>query len=248
MNKVAIFLSTVVLFLFLFSNTAIAIKGYQEIDAIGVKQLMDKEGALVIFPLSPMEFDHKHIKGSVNIIPAMMEYELPTNKEKALVFYCLGVKCVASWRAAEKAVELGYKNVYAFREGLPRWEKAGYPLASTKKLPDVEVKKISTEELARMLFNKDMILLDINLEEDAHKFYIDSAKRKHIPLDELNVNLSQLPKEKKIAVMCLKGKRSVTAVRYLASNGYNDVVLVEGGIQKWIFEGRPVKQEVASTQ
>ena len=136
----------------------------------------------------------------------------------------------------------------AFREGLPSWEKAGYPLTSTKKLPDVEVKKISTDELATLLFNKDMILLDINLEEDAHKFYIDSAKRKHIPLDELNVNLSQLPKEKKIAVMCLKGKRSVTAVRYLSSNGYNDVVLVEGGIQKWVLEGRPVKKEVTSIQ
>lgn len=243
MTKVTTFLSTVVLFLFMFSNTAIAAKGYEDIDALGVKQLMDNEDTLVVFPLSPMEFDHKHIQGSVNIIPAMMEYELPADKEKPLVFYCLGIKCVASWRAAEKAVELGYKNVYAFREGLPGWEKAGYPLGSTKKLPDLEIKKISTDELAILLFNTDMILLDINLEEDAHKFYIDSEKRKHIPLDVLNVSLPQLPKDKKIVVMCLKGKRSETAVRYLVSNGYSDVVAVEGGIQKWIFEGKPVKQE-----
>ena len=244
----ALFLSTVVLFLFLFSNTAIATNGYQEIDAIGVKQLMDKEDALVVFPLSPMEFDHKHIKGSVNIIPIMMEYELPTDKGKALVFYCLGVKCVASWRAAEKAVELGYKNVYVFREGLPGWEKAGYPLVSTKKLPDVEVKKISTEELARLLFNDDVILLDINLEEDAHKFHIESSKRKHIPLDELNVSLQQLPKDNRIVVMCLKGKRSATAAKYLSSNGYSDVFIVEGGLQKWVLEGKPVKREVTLTQ
>jgi rhodanese-related sulfurtransferase len=246
MKKIVLFLSVGVLFVLVTSGFSIAAKGYADIDALGVKALMDNEEALVVFPLSPMEFDHKHIKGSVNIIPAMMEYELPTDKGKALVFYCLGVKCVASWRAAEKAVELGYKNVYAFREGLPSWEKAEYPLASTKKLPDVVVKKISTDELAAMLFSTDMILLDINLEEDAHKFHIESAKRKHIPLDELNENLSQLPKDKKIAVMCLKGKRSVTAVRYLSGNGYNDVVLVEGGIQKWVLEGRPVKKEIAS--
>jgi len=229
----------------MFSGSAISAKGYKDIDAIGVKELMDKEVALVVFPLSPMEFDNKHIKGSINIIPKKMEYELPTDKGKAIVFYCLGIKCVASWRAAEKAVELGYNNVYAFREGLPGWEKAGYPLVSTKKLPDVEVKKISTEELATLLFSEDVILLDINLDEDAHKFHIESAKRKHIPLDELNVNLQQLPKDKKIAVMCLKGKRSATAAKYLIGQGYNDVVVVEGGIQKWVLEGKPVKREGA---
>lgn len=245
MRKFGLFLFTVVLFLVSCPGSAISAKGYKDIDATGVKALMDKEDALVVFPLSPMEFDNKHIEGSVNIIPKMMDLELPADKGKAIVFYCLGIKCVASWRAAEKAVELGYNNVYAFREGIPGWEKAGYPLVSTKKLPDVEVKKISTEELAALLFNEDVILLDINLDEDAHKFYIESAKRKHIPLDELNVSLPQLPKDKKIAVMCLKGKRSATAAKYLIGQGYKDVVVVEGGIQKWVMEGKPVKREGA---
>lgn len=246
MNKVKILLSSILLLIVFFSGTALAAKGYKEINAADVKKFMDKGDALVVFPLSPMEFAHKHIKDSVNIIPAMMEYELPTNKEKTVIFYCLGIKCVASWRAAEKAVALGHKNVYAFREGLPGWEKAGYPLMSTKKLLDVEIKKISTEDLAIMLYNKDIILLDINLEEDANKFHIDNEKRIHIPLDELNVSLSQLPKKKKIVVMCLKGKRSATAVKYLIGQGYDDVVIVDGGLQKWTLEGRPVKQEVAS--
>jgi rhodanese-related sulfurtransferase len=205
---------------------------------------MDNSEALVIFPLSPIEFDHKHIKGSVNIVPSTMEYALPVDKEKALVFYCLGIKCVASWRAAEKAVALGYKNVYAFREGLPAWEKAGYPLVSTKELPDIEIKSISTGELSSKLANEDMILLDINLDEDAHKFHVEHEKRIHIPLDELNVSLAQLPKDKKIAIMCLKGKRSATAAKYLINNGYQDVVIVEGGLQQWVLDGRPVKREL----
>jgi rhodanese-related sulfurtransferase len=224
------------------STAVLAAKGYQDIDAAGTKALMENEGALVVFPLSPIEFDDKHIKGSVNIVMDKLATDLPEDKNQKLVFYCLGTKCVASWRAAEKAADLGYKNVYAFREGIPGWEAAGYPLVTVKPLPDVEVEEVSTSDLATMLDNQDIVLLDINLDEDAHKFYIDRPNRVHIPLDELHVSLTQLPRDKKIVVMCLKGKRSPTAVKYLIGQGFTDVVMVNGGIQKWVLEGRPVKR------
>lgn len=242
MRKLLLTLTAGAMFVFLTSAFASASKGYQEIDAAGTKALMENADALVVFPLSPIEFDNQHIQGSVNIVMDMLEYQLPEDKERVIVFYCLGIKCVASWRAAEKAVELGYKNVYAFREGIPGWKKAGYPLVSVKPLPDVKVEKITTTELVAMLDNDNVVLLDINLRGDARKFHIDHAKRVHIPLDELNVSLSQLPREKKIVVICLKGKRSPTAVKYLTGQGYEDVVMVEGGLQKWVMEGRPVKR------
>jgi rhodanese-related sulfurtransferase len=242
MRKCLLVLAAGMLFVFLTSAFASAAVGYNDIDAAGTKDLMENAGALVVFPLSPIEFDNQHIKGSVNIITEMLEYELPQDKDRIIIFYCLGIKCVASWRAAEKAVELGYRNVYAFREGIPGWAAAGYPLVSVKPLPDVEVKKISTMELAAMLDNDDIILLDINLTQDARKFHIDHAKRIQIPLDDLNVSLPQLPREKKIVIICLKGKRSPTAVKYLIGQGYEDVVMVDGGMQKWVMDGRPVKR------
>ena len=242
MRKLLLILAAGMMFVLLTSAFASASKGYNEIDAAGTKALMENADALVVFPLSPIEFDNRHIEGSVNIVMDMLQYDLPEDKERALVFYCLGIKCVASWRAAEKAVELGYTNVYAFREGIPGWEKAGYPLVTVKPLPDVEVAKITTVELAAMLENDDVVLVDINLKDDARKFHIDHAKRVHIPLDELNVSASQLPREKKIVIICLKGKRAPTAVKYLIGQGYEDVVMVEGGVQRWVMEGRPVKR------
>ena len=242
MRKLLLTLTAGVMFVLLTSAFASASKGYNEIDAAGTKALMENTDALVVFPLSPIEFDNRHIEGSVNIVMDMLQYDLPEDKERALVFYCLGIKCVASWRAAEKAVELGYTNVYAFREGIPGWEKAGYPLVTVKPLPDVEVAKISTVELVAMLENDDVVLVDINLKDDARKFHIYHAKRVHIPLDELNASVSQLPHEKKIVVICLKGKRAPTAVKYLIGQGYEDVVMVEGGVQRWVMEGRPVKR------
>lgn len=217
-------------------------KNYQDIDATALKAMMDREDVLVVFPLSKIEYNDLHIRGSVNIDLERMAEELPAEKNRKIVFYCLGEKCTASWRAAEKAVSLGYTNVYAFRAGLPAWVAAGYPTETIEKLPDVKLQKISTDDLQGMLLgNPDMVLLDVCLEVDARKFWIDSPKRIHIPADDMQDRYGDLPRGKKIAVICLKGTRAPTIIRYLAAKGFKNLLLVEGGMQKWIMEGKPVK-------
>jgi rhodanese-related sulfurtransferase len=42
-------------------------KNYQDIDAPTLKAMMDKGEALVVFPLSKIEYNNLHIRGSVNI-------------------------------------------------------------------------------------------------------------------------------------------------------------------------------------
>ena len=241
-NRMQLVVSVALIFLLVSISTYAEAKKYQEIDAQTVKEMMDSGDVMVVFPLSPLEFNDLHIKGSVNIPMDQLESKLPNDKSRKLVFYCLGVKCVASWRGAAKAVELGYKNVYAFREGLPGWIAAGYPTETTDKIPDVEVRKISTSELAFKLANELIILVDINLETDVRKFHIDHAKRVQISMDELHLRGSTLDKNRQIVVLCLKGNRAPTAARYLTGKGFENVVAVDGGVQQWLLEGRPVKQ------
>ena len=100
MRKLLLTLTAGMVFIILTSALAFAANGYKDIDAAGTKSLMENAEALVVFPLSPIEFDNQHIQGSVNIVMDMLEYELPEDKERVIVFYCLGIKCVASWRAA----------------------------------------------------------------------------------------------------------------------------------------------------
>ncbi len=88
-----------------------------------------------------------------------------------------------------------------------------------------------------------MVLLDINADEDADKFWVDTPKRVHIPLNDLRERYTSLPRNKPIVVMCLKGHRGPTAIRFLASKGYGNLALVDGGIQKWVLEGRPIKKK-----
>jgi len=216
--------------------------GYDEINAAGLWSMMEREEVTVVFPLSAIEFNDLHIKGSIHVPLEELEKGLPSDRNKTLVFYCLGEKCTASWRAAEKAVDLGYRRVYAFRQGLPAWVAAGYPTESIERLPEVQLQKISTDDLQKRLQDdQDLLLLDVCLEVDAEKFWIDSAKRKHIPADDMQRRYGELPRDKTIAVICLKGTRSPTIVRYLAAKGFKGLLSVEGGMQKWVMEGKPVK-------
>lgn len=220
-------------------------KGYTEIAAPGLKKLMETENPLVVFPLSLIEYNDLHIPGSVQIPLETLEKGLPADRERPLVFYCLGTTCTASWRAAEKAVKAGYKKVYAFREGLPGWVAAGYPTETAEKLPEVALKKISTENLRDILLRgEEMVLLDVRLRRDAEKFWIENANRLYIPLDELPQRYEEIPRDRRVAVICLKGKRSPTVIRYLSGKGYTDLVQVEGGMERWLLEGQPVSSRM----
>lgn len=53
--------------------------------------------------------------------------ELPADKNAALVFYCADTKCMASHKAAERAVTAQYTNVAVFSDGIIGWKKAGHP-------------------------------------------------------------------------------------------------------------------------
>jgi len=237
-------LACIVIFLFVVPVAAKsgAMKGYKEVDAGQLKSMMASGNLLVVFPLSSIEFRDLHIAGSVNIPLNNLESGLPSDKNKPLVFYCLGVKCTASWRAAEKAVKLGYQNVYAFRKGLPAWVDAGFPTTSIEKLPKVDIAQISTDSLLNLMTSgEDYVLLDVCLKRDADKFWIDSPKRVHVPFDELESRLGDIPKDKKVIVICLKGKRSPTAIRYLSAKGFKNLISVKGGMQQWVLEGKPVK-------
>jgi len=223
---------------------------YQEIDTLLLKAMLDKDkekDILLIYPLSRIEYNDLHIAGSVNIPLDDLQKKLPADHNRPLVFYCLGEKCTASWRAAEVAAGLGYHRVYAYRAGLPAWAAAGYPTESIEALPKMQVKKISTDELQQRLQSDDnFVLLDSSLEADTQKFRIDSPKRIYIPLEELHERYREIPRNKPIAVLCLKGTRGHSAVRFLTAKGFSDVVSVDGGIEKWILEKKPIVRGAAN--
>ena len=219
----------------------VAAAGWQKVGAKEVRQMMQSEDPLVVFPLSRIEFNNLHIEGSVNIPLSQLEGGLPSDKNRKLVFYCLGTKCTASPSAADKAVALGYRNVYAFIEGLPGWIREGYPTRTIERLPLTSIRTLSPERLKQKL-NDDpqTVLIDIRQKHDLSKGRINHSRTVMIPLDDLIERLSEIPRDAEVVVCCQKGKRGPTAVRYLAGKGYSKVSCLRGGVKGWEQAGLPM--------
>lgn len=218
---------------------------YKEISTKEAKALIEKDkNILTIFPLSKIEYDYLHIAGSVHIPIEELAKKLPTDLNKPLIFYSIGGS-TTSGRAASMAKKLGYQHVYDYREGLPAWVAAGYPTTSVEKLTGGWVNKMTIAEIfSKLKKNEKIVLLDCNLKSDIEKIRIDSPTRVYIPLEELHIRYKELPKDKEIAVICLTGIRSQNAARFLTSKGFSAVFSVEGGVQEWVAEKKPIIRNV----
>ncbi len=63
----------------------------------------------------------------------------------------------------------------------------------------------------------------------------------HIPLTELAGRMKEIPKDRKIAVVCAMDTNSAFAVAILRMYGY-DAWIVEGGVPGWVKIGKPLEK------
>ena len=108
-------------------------KTYQHIDRNTLKKKIDNKEKFYLWNV----LSHEYFKPEMNIpgslwIPvdhlAMKIERLNIRKDEEIVVYCGGTQCPQSKQAAEKLVELGYTNVYAYEGGIQDWKEAGYAL------------------------------------------------------------------------------------------------------------------------
>ena len=103
------------------------------------KELAGK-GVVVIDVRSANEFAEGHIKGAKNValkeksekkpdfdatLDSFDLAKLPGDKNAEMIFYCNGLDCWKSYKAATIAIKAGYKKIYWLRGGLPEWKSKG---------------------------------------------------------------------------------------------------------------------------
>ena len=115
---------------------------------------------------------------------------------------------------------MGFDNALGYLDGgIESWENAGYEIDS--------VNSISPEEFASSVNDKSIII-------DARKpgeFSAESiVNAKNIPLDFVNEQLSEVPKEEDFFLHCAGGYRSVIMASILKSRGYHNMINVEKGM------------------
>ncbi len=193
-----------------------------------LKTMVDgKKELLLIDARSKEEYQEAHIEGAISIPDKVFDENtalLPVDKNSLLVFYCNGVKCGKSKKAAIKAAAKGYTNILLYGDGFPVWEEKGYKIVPG---PDyakkVEATKIPPAELKKMIDAKadDFVLVDVRDESEYKEGHIPTAI--NIPAESFASRSEILPKEKRIIVYCNTGGRSYTAYRKLMKLAYPSI-------------------------
>ena len=138
--------------------------------------------------------------------------------------------------AASLAVEMGYQNVFWYKDGLKGWKKAGYPTSYTIKMLQDPPKPIGPAVLKTMLDSKDTIfLVDIRDNTSKQKFGFIKGRTLDYPMYRLHSLYYEMPKTKQLVIYDIRGKQAPTAARYLLYQGYpsRNVTYLDGGIDAW---------------
>ncbi|MGB9730874.1 rhodanese-like domain-containing protein [Calditerrivibrio nitroreducens] len=147
-----------------------------------------------------------HIDGAINIPDeefTELSHLLPDSTDTPLVFYCKNVYCVLSPNSAQKAVSLGYKNVYLYKGGVEEWIKK-----KNIELPQMnEPGKLTKEQFIEIYKRKDdeYLIIDVN---DSYDYKIKHLKGAiNYPYGYIITNYNKLPKNKKLIFYCASGTR-----------------------------------------
>lgn len=209
-----------------------ALAGGKPISLAEVEALVSQkpaDGNYVLIDARPeIKFFAGHIPWAQSLPWQEMEErldELPADRNTKLVFYCGGLKCDLSSKAAALAVEQGYTDVSVFREGMPAWKKAG-------KSPWV-----STNHIKMVLNDRERVALIV----DARPFIKYNAGTVpgaiNIPFPEWDKLKGLLPADQKTQIIffCggLKCDLSHKAAARAREMGYSDVRTYAYGWPDW---------------
>jgi rhodanese-related sulfurtransferase len=107
-------------------------------------------------------------------------------------------------------------------------------------IPRRATPEITIEQLEELLRDDAAHVLDVREEWEYVRGHVPGAI--HVPLHALHARLDELPRDRRIAVICQSGNRSLTATDLLLAKGFGEVASVAGGTGAWARSGRSIEQ------
>ena len=194
-----------------------------------LKALIDNKtpGLLLVDARGPEEYQEVHIRNAVSIPLSKLEKDpalLKAPKDARLIFYCNGIKCGKSGKAAKIAVENGFSDVSVYADGMPVWEEKGYSIyAGPDYEKKVETTRLKPAELKALLDQKSdtVTLVDVRDPNEYAEGHIPGAI--NIPVANFAAKSGTLDKGKRVIVYCNSGGRSYNAYRKLQKLAYPNI-------------------------
>ncbi|MBK6266811.1 rhodanese-like domain-containing protein [Marivirga sp. S37H4] len=94
-------------------------------------------------------------------------------------------------------------------------------------------KNIKPEEFDRLSKEENTAIIDVRAPEEEVEGFIEGATVINIMGPDFADKINELDKDKTYLVYCRSGNRSSTACGFMASNGFDKLYNLEGGIQAW---------------
>ncbi len=180
--------------------------------------------ALVLDTRDQISFGSAHLAGSLALwsdtLPKFAGWFLPYHQPIVMINDQLSHE-----RILRMLIRMGFDNLSGYlKGGVLNWSWAG------KQLEKVEI--ISVSAFYQTVNNDpDIFVLDVRSADQPWDDGIPQGV--HIPLTQLKDNLSEVPKDKRVYIICTRGNRSMTAASLLMNQGYQDIVVLIGGLTAW---------------
>lgn len=218
-----------------------------------LKQKPEKGNYMLVDSRPELKYMASHLPWAVSMPYQYMDEMLdllPSDKDQQLIFYCGGLKCKLSSKAADLALEKGYTNVWVYREGEPGWKKGG-------NTPWVAINHIKV-----LLNDPDKIAYIVDARPDIKYNNGTIPGAVNIPWPQFDKMKGMLPADKSIQLLyfcgglkCQLSHKSAKAAQEL---GYTDVRVFAKGYPEWkknskrafamINPQNPGKAEVAEAE
>jgi len=195
-------------------------RSLQALTPEGFEAAANETGAVVLDTRNAKIFSEGFIPNSINIgldgqFAPWVGAMLPDVNQELLLVTEIGQE----EETVKRLARVGYDHVIGFlKDGFGAWKIAGKEMDS--------VTRISADDFAEK-FKNAPIVIDVRKPGEFAAEHVDGAKS--IPLDFINEDMAEFPKEEPFILHCAGGYRSMIAASILKSRGYNNFIEVEGG-------------------
>ncbi len=197
-------------------------QGLQALSPEAFEAAANETGALVLDTRKPQDFAKAFIPNAINIgidggFAPWVGALIPDIKQPILFLAEEGREEEVVTRLARVGFDhaLGY-----LKGGMEAWRAAGKEVDTIVSIPAQELAKRYTED-------KDIAIVDVRKPGEFQAEHLETAAPH--PLDYLNEQLSELPKDKTLYIHCAGGYRSMIAASILKARGFDNLVDVQGG-------------------
>jgi hydroxyacylglutathione hydrolase len=194
-----------------------------------------ERGAVVVDTSLPAAYGGAHIKGSYSIwiegLPVFAGWVLSCDKPILLV---LEDQCHLE-RAVRYLIRAGYDWIVGYlKGGVEGFYNAGFPTEHMELLTVHQLK-------AKIDRGEELTILDDRGQDEWDQGHIKGAK--HIYVGHIPERMSDIPKDKPVAMFCNVGHRAGLGASILLREGCREVYNVLGSMTAWKAAGYPITTE-----